>query len=134
MSKKSLSERDICTKHITPPIVGAGWPARDVWSYEHPYPPGYKSYSKATPIRVEEFAPEKAWWENREESEFAWRVPVEAIKANNDNLDIKNPNKADEDHGDPLELLARYKQLMVEVAETREALKHELMAALDGKG
>ena len=25
MDKKSLSERDICTKYITPAIVSAGW-------------------------------------------------------------------------------------------------------------
>jgi type I restriction enzyme R subunit len=25
MSRKSLSERDICTKYITPAIVSAGW-------------------------------------------------------------------------------------------------------------
>ena len=108
-----------------------GEPTKEVWYYEHPYPAGYKSYSKTKPIRIEEFAPEKAWWENREESEFAWRVQEEDIKANNYNLDIKNPNKADEDHGDPLELLAKYRKLMAEVADTRDALKQELMAALD---
>jgi type I restriction enzyme M protein len=108
-----------------------GEPTKEVWYYEHPYPAGYKSYSKTKPIRIEEFAPEKAWWENREESEFAWRVPVEDIKSNNYNLDIKNLNKVDEDHGDPEELLAKYKKLLAEVAQTRDALKNELMAALD---
>ena len=56
---------------------------------------------------------------------------VEDIKANNYNLDIKNPNKADKDHGNPVELLVKYKKLLAEVAETRDALKEELMAALD---
>jgi type I restriction enzyme M protein len=108
-----------------------GEPTKDVWYYEHPYPAGYKSYSKTKPIRIEEFAPEKAWWENREESEFAWRVSVDDIKASNFNLDIKNPNKVDEEHGDPLELLDKYKVLLAEVAETRDSLKQELMAALE---
>ena len=108
-----------------------GEPTKEVWYYEHPYPAGYKSYSKTKPIRIEEFAPEKAWWENREESEFTWRVSVDDIKANNFNLDIKNPNKVDEEHGDPLELLAKYKVLLAEVAETRDSLKLELMAAFD---
>ncbi len=52
-----------------------------IWFYEHPYPPGYKSYSKTKPIRFEEFAPEIAWWGNeaddfadRVENEFAWKV------------------------------------------------------------
>jgi type I restriction enzyme M protein len=108
-----------------------GEPTKEVWYYEHPYPLGYKSYSKTKPIRIEEFEPEKAWWDNRQENEFAWRVSVEAIKAANYNLDIKNPNKNDEDLGDPEVLLAKYKKLLAEVAETREALKQELMSALE---
>ena len=30
-----------------------GTPTKEVWFYEHPYPPGYKSYSKTKPIRIE---------------------------------------------------------------------------------
>jgi type I restriction enzyme M protein len=107
-----------------------GGPTQEVWYYEHPYPDGYKSYSKTKPMRIEEFESEKAWWENREENEFAWRVPIEEIKANNYNLDIKNPHDGGDDHGDPEELLAEYKKLLVSVAETREALKNELADAL----
>ena len=108
-----------------------GEPTKDVWYYEHQYPEGYKSYSKTKPIRIEEFGIEKAWWENREETEFSWRVPVEDIKANGYNLDSRNPNKIDEDHDDPLELLAKYKKMLTEVAETRDALKQELMTAFE---
>ena len=52
-----------------------------IWFYEHPYPPGYKSYSKTKPIRLEEFKPEQEWWgdeandfADRIENEFAWKV------------------------------------------------------------
>ncbi|WNM63548.1 class I SAM-dependent DNA methyltransferase [Candidatus Nitrospira neomarina] len=52
-----------------------------IWFYEHPYPPGYKSYSKTKPIRFEEFKPEQEWWgsedndfTDRVENEFAWKV------------------------------------------------------------
>ena len=52
-----------------------------IWFYEHPYPAGYKSYSKTKPIRFDEFKPEQDWWGNesddfayRVESEFAWKV------------------------------------------------------------
>jgi len=58
-------------------------------------------------MRIEEFAPEKAWWDNREESENAWKVKVEDIIASNYNLDIKNPNTVENDHGDPEELLSK---------------------------
>lgn len=111
-----------------------GEPTAEVWYYEHPYPEGYKSYSKTKPLRIEEFEPEKAWWENREENERAWKVSLEEIKARNYNLDISNPNSPDEDHGDPLELLQKYRSLLDEIQQTREALKNELMLALGGKG
>ncbi|MEN6682268.1 N-6 DNA methylase [Stenotrophomonas pavanii] len=52
-----------------------------IWYYEHPYPPGYKSYSKTKPIRFEEFRAEQDWWgseandfADRVENEFAWKV------------------------------------------------------------
>jgi len=109
-----------------------GTPTREVWYYEHPYPEGAKSYNKTKPMRIEEFAPEKAWWENREESEQAWKVSVEQIKANGYNLDIKNPNTVADALGDPEELLAEYKTLLAGVSEVRAKLKVELMDALGG--
>lgn len=108
-----------------------GQPTREVWYYEHPYPPGAKSYSKTKPIRIEEFGPEKAWWHSRVENEYAWRVPVEAIKANGYNLDIKNPHQIDAEQLDPEHLLASYKSLLADVAEAREALRRELAASLE---
>jgi type I restriction enzyme M protein len=52
-----------------------------IWFYEHPYPAGYKSYSKTKPIRLEEFKSEQEWWgtedndfADRVETEFAWKV------------------------------------------------------------
>jgi len=58
-----------------------GEPTREIWYYEHPYPPGVKSYNKTKPIRIEEFAPEKEWWNNRTESELAWKVDFAAKQA-----------------------------------------------------
>ncbi len=84
-------------------------------------------------MRIEEFTPEKAWWTNREENEHAWKVKVEIIIASNYNLDIKNPNTVENDHGDPEELLEKYKTLLSEIEKTRIALKIELMDALAGK-
>lgn len=64
-----------------------GKPTETIWFYEHPYPEGYKSYSKTKPIRLEEFEAEKAWWGNeandfaeREESELAWKIDFKTIK------------------------------------------------------
>ena len=108
-----------------------GRPTTEVWYYEHPYPPGQKSYSKTKPIRLAEFDADKAWWTAREQNEHAWRVPVEEIRRRGYNLDIRNPNGADEDHRDPEELLSEYRRIVAEVEETREALKAELAGALE---
>ncbi|MGH9578230.1 MAG: N-6 DNA methylase, partial [Terriglobales bacterium] len=51
-------------------------PTTEVWYYEHPYPPGVKSYNKGKPIRIEEFEPEKAWWGD-ESNRFAGRAENE---------------------------------------------------------
>ena len=110
-----------------------GEPTETVWYYEHPYPSGYKSYSKTKPMRIEEFEAEKQWWDNREETELAWQVSVEEIKANGFNLDIKNPNVAAEDYKDPETLLKKYREAEAEAEEARNALKFSLMASLDGE-
>jgi predicted RNA methylase len=39
-----------------------GAPTTGVWYYEHPYPPGAKTYNKGKPIRIEEFEGERGWW------------------------------------------------------------------------
>ncbi|HKJ74333.1 MAG TPA: N-6 DNA methylase, partial [Alphaproteobacteria bacterium] len=111
-----------------------------VWYYEHPYPEGYKSYSKTKPMRFEEFEREIAWWGDasdgfsaREETEYAWRVPIEDIKTRNYNLDIKNPHAAEEATHDPEELLARYEQQQAEIQELRDQLKSILADALGEK-
>ena len=109
-----------------------GEKTKDVWFYEHPYPEGYKSYSKTKPLHIKEFEPEKKWWKNRKENKFAWKVSVKDIKAGGYNLDMKNPHTPENDLGDPDKLLAKYKGLLKEVASTRDKLKQELMNALGG--
>ncbi|OQX00726.1 MAG: DNA methyltransferase [Desulfobacteraceae bacterium IS3] len=75
-----------------------GSPTKEVWFYEHRLPEGQKSYSKTKTIRLEEFDPIKAWWNQREESEVCWKVDIETLIERNYDLDIKNPNKAEESH------------------------------------
>jgi type I restriction enzyme M protein len=122
-----------------------GQPTTDVWFYEHPYPPGYKSYSKTKPIRIDEFETEKLWWgvrksknaaagepdvSKREENEFAWKVSAEDIAANGYNLDIKNPHSTDDGPGDHDELLKEFARVDAEAASVLDALKQELATAL----
>jgi type I restriction enzyme M protein len=116
-----------------------GQPTQEVWYYEHPYPEGAKSYNKGKPIRIEEFKPEKKWWgkpdknglySKRKETEQAWRVSFEDIKAGNYNLDLKNPHNADTGPGRVEDLLPEYESLLAQIGETRSKLKQELHHAL----
>ncbi len=109
-----------------------GEPTKEIWYYEHPYPSGYKSYSKTKPIRVEEFKGEKDWWRKRAENELAWRVRIKDIEASGYNLDIKNPHAGDSGHRDPEELLAMYKDNLSKVMKAHDRLKQELMSSLGG--
>ena len=54
---------------------------------------GVKSYNKSRPIDIKEFDLEKAWWDNRIENEYAWKVSIKDIQNRGYNLDISNPNK-----------------------------------------
>lgn len=109
-----------------------GTPTEEVWYFEHQLPDGYKNYTKTKPIRSEEFEQEKAWWNNREENETTWKVSIEEIKNRNYNLDFKNPNKVEEDLGDPVALLEKYNQAKAAVDEIQNQLIEELTKILGG--
>ena len=66
---------------------------QEIWFYEHQLPEGYKNYTKTKPIKLDEFEAEKAWWNARKETDCAWKVSINEVKARGYNLDFKNPNK-----------------------------------------
>lgn len=74
----------------------ADYATKEVWYYEHRLPEGQKAYSKTKPIKEAEFEPITAWWNNRTESEVAWKVSIDELIARNFDLDIKNPTKQEE--------------------------------------
>jgi type I restriction enzyme M protein len=117
-----------------------GKPTETVWYYEHPYPEGYKSYSKTKPMKFSEFKPEIEWWGNesdgfasRKETEQAWKVSLADIQARDYNLDIKNPHQGDEVSHDPEELLAQYAQQQEEIQAIRDEIRGILADALTRK-
>lgn len=64
-----------------------GKPTEIIWFYEHPYPEGYKNYSKTRPMRFEEFESERTWWgsegndfSKRKETEKAWKIDFKSEK------------------------------------------------------
>ncbi|WP_460057500.1 type I restriction-modification system subunit M [Spirochaeta dissipatitropha] len=116
-----------------------GKPTSEVWYYEHPYPDGYKSYSKTKPMRFSEFQTEIEWWgsesdgfASRVETEQAWKVSIEQIRERNYNLDIKNPHIGEQISHDPDELLTQYEQQQAEIQDIRNQLKGILATALGG--
>ena len=75
-----------------------GTPTKEVWYYEHRLPEGQKAYNKTKPIQPAAFNPIKTWWNDRKESEVAWKVDIQTIIDRNYDLDIKNPTKQEEVH------------------------------------
>ncbi|NTU49673.1 MAG: SAM-dependent DNA methyltransferase [Desulfobulbaceae bacterium] len=114
-------------------FIEKGGPTKQVWFFEHPYPDGYKSYSRSKPLTIEEFDLEKKWWNKRKETKYSWKVSVKDIEAKNYNLDFKNPHVVGIDHGDPQELMEEYEEIAKRLIATRDALKKELTQALGDK-
>jgi len=117
-----------------------GKPTQDIWFYEHPYPEGVKSYNKTKPMRIEEFAAERAWWgkeadgfSTRTENSQAWKVSINDIKARNYNLDCKNPHVGEQEVHDPEQLLAQYAVMQNEISGLRNQLKDILSKAFQGE-
>ncbi len=117
-----------------------GTPSQETWFYEHRLPKGAKAYNKTNPIRIEEFNSLKNWWGNeknnfssREETEFAWKVSIKEIKANNYNLDFNNPNIKEDIIKNPMNLLEEYTEINTEINSIRIAIKSHLKNYLENK-
>jgi type I restriction-modification system DNA methylase subunit len=109
-------------------------PTREVWYYEQPLPAGRKNYTKTKPIQFEEFRACLDWWHQRAENERAWRVPAEQIAANEYNLDIKNPNSAEElEHLPPEALAESILQKEQRIAELMQEIKQVVAGGADGR-
>jgi type I restriction enzyme M protein len=73
-----------------------GEPTKEIWYYEHRLPEGQKSYSKTKPINFSEFKQLIKWWNNRKTNDVAWKIKAKELV--NWDLDIKNPNKQENEH------------------------------------
>lgn len=110
-----------------------GEPTQNVWFYEHRVPEGQKAYSMTKPITVEHLKPCADWWggttrRGRVETEVAWRVTADEVKARGYNLDFKNPHSVASDHGNPEQLLAK----LVDAEQQAAVLRDRLKAILEG--
>jgi len=105
---------------------------KEVWFYQLRPPVGRKKYSKTKPLRSEEFAECARWWggaarSDRAENEHAWRVSIADIEDSGYNLDLKNPNRADDlAHRPPSELVAELLKTEREIIRLLEEISHEV--------
>lgn len=112
-----------------------GSPTKEIWFFEHPYPEGYRTYSKSKPLTLQEFDREKQWWggasrKGRKKTEYAWKVSAKEIAERNYNLDCKNPYEIEVDHGDPEHLMEEYLEIDRQMKAAQDALKQELIGSL----
>ena len=103
---------------------------KEIWYYELPLPPGLKQYTKGSPIQHKEFDPIKKQLINRKESPLCWRVPIEEIKKNDYNLDIKNPYVKKEHYADPEVLEQEYLSLKRKNKKLLDKIKQILEKSL----
>ncbi len=102
---------------------------KETWFYEIRPPEGRKKYTKTLPIRFEEFDRCRAWWKSRVEDEFAWRVPIKAIKSTNFNLDLRNANQPrDLTLRPPAELLGELIEVESEILRLLKDLEQGIKA------
>lgn len=67
---------------------------------------------------------------DRVETDLTWKVSIDEVKERGYNLDIKNPHVVADDHGDPIELLARLDASEKQVDALRNQLNSLLEEAL----
>lgn len=101
----------------------------EIWYYEHPLPAERRSmknpcYTKTKPLRYEEFSSLQQWWNDRKETEHAWKVLVEEVAKNEYNLDIKNPNSQErEELSSPIELVDDISHKEQRITEVLQEIK-----------
>ncbi len=112
-----------------------GIPTKKIWFYELSVPEGQKSYSMTRPIRLEHLQDCSNWWggskrEGRIESNFAWQVDIDDIRANDFSLDYKNPYTAPKEYDDPEIISLALDEAELKLKALRKRLKSILKETL----
>lgn len=107
-----------------------GKPTQGVWFYRLEMPQGYKHFSKTKPMLYEHFAPVRAWWNNRKESDVSQYIPVEDIIAAEYNLDFCGFPHETEEILPPDEFIAQYRNEKAILTERIESILAKIQTAL----
>ncbi|MDP2869165.1 MAG: N-6 DNA methylase [Methyloversatilis sp.] len=105
----------------------ASGPTETTWFYEVAIPDGRKKYTKTKPLRAEDLEECVAWWNRREESEWAWRVSIGDIVEAGYNIDFPNPSRPEASlPDDPVELLRLINENQKVISESLVSLQNIL--------
>lgn len=104
---------------------------KEVWFYELSPPEGRKGYTKTRPLRFEELTDCQSWWggksrKGRSGTERAWRVSIADVEASDYNLDLRNPNRADDFTHRPTA------DLVTELMDTNEGVM-QILCEIEGE-
>ena len=105
-------------------------PSTDVWYYEQPLPEGRRAYTKTQPLQYEELNACREWWDDRRDTELAWKVPAADLLADGCNLDRKNPNSTRQFEHMPPEQLA---DVILKNEDRIAELMHEIKQLLGAR-
>jgi type I restriction enzyme M protein len=94
-----------------------------VWYYEHKVGNGGKTYSKTKQLRSEHFNPERNWWNNRTDTDSAFKVSKEAIEKNGYNLDFKRSSVVQEVRRDVHEIMSSMSDSLMRQMNALDELK-----------
>ena len=97
------------------------------WFYEVAIPDGRKKYTKTKPLRAEDLDECVAWWNKREENEWAWRVSIGDIVEAGYNIDFPNPSRPEASlPEDPDELMGLINENQKVISESLASLQNIL--------
>lgn len=102
-------------------------PTNDIWFYEHQVPGDRKNYSKTKPIEYEDFDTLRTWLADRQTTDQAWHVGIDAVRENGFGLDFKNPNELEQlFHQPPEILITRVESNLIGIQEKISELQGHL--------
>lgn len=105
----------------------ASGPTEATWFYEVAIPDGRKKYTKTKPLRAEDLEECVAWWNKREENEWAWRVSIGDIVEAGYNIDFPNPSRPEASlPEDPDELMGLINENQKVISESLASLQNIL--------
>lgn len=97
-----------------------GSPTQETWFYRLDMPEGVKAFNKTNPMKIENFAEVKEWWNNRQEIEVdgfpkSKKYSLKELQDRNYNLDLCGYPTIEEEILEPEQLISQYQAKRAEL-------------------